>query len=124
MAFTFKLAQISEDDEGALLVQRTARVRGTDMVQPYIRALMEMDAFREHCAATGNTVPHVSHKKIESFMVPVPPIDEQEASVRKVVGISSNTKAIVDNLNSERAYLDQQLVLVRNQLLSFPEKEA
>ncbi|MBR3327791.1 MAG: restriction endonuclease subunit S [Atopobiaceae bacterium] len=120
----FKLAQISEDVGNPLLVQRTARVRGKDMIQPFIRALMEMDAFRDHCAATGNTVPHVSHKKIESYMVPVPPIDEQEDYVRQAGGISSTTREIADNLNNERAYLDQQLALVRNQLLSFPEKVA
>ena len=118
----FKLAQISEDDEGALLVQRTARIRGKDMIQAYVRSLMEMDAFRKHCAATGNTVPHVSHKKIKSYMVPVPPIDEQENYVRKACGITLATNAIVKNLIIERAYREQQLNLVRNHLLSFPEK--
>jgi len=72
-----KLGTITEADLPALLIQRTARIRGIDMVQSFVLYLLKSKSFERHCTVTGSLVPHISNKDINSYQVIVPPIELQ-----------------------------------------------
>ena len=56
----FKIAKIKENELPALLIQRTARIRGTDLNQDMILAMLSTKSFEKHCNITSTTVPHIS----------------------------------------------------------------
>jgi len=70
----FKIACIGEDELPCLLIQRTARIRGRDMNQRFLYAILNSDAFQAHCTVTGSLVPHISHKDIKNFKTIIPPL--------------------------------------------------
>ena len=70
----FKVAMIGAEDTPALLIQRTARIRGLDFEQEFILSLLRDKAFERHCTVTGSLVPHISHKDIQSYKVITPPL--------------------------------------------------
>ena len=70
----FKVAQIRREELPALLIQRTARIRGVDIDQSFLLYLLKDHAFECHCTVTGSLVPHISHKDIRSYEVIVPPL--------------------------------------------------
>ena len=74
----FKIAQINVRDLPALLIQRTARIRGVDINQEFLFWLLKDKAFEMHCTVTGSLVPHISHKDIKSYSVIIPPEAIQE----------------------------------------------
>lgn len=64
----------------ALLVQRVARMRGTQLVDAgYLYALLRHPGFTEYILGvqTGTTVPHISAAQILNYGVRLPPLDEQ-----------------------------------------------
>ena len=70
----FKVAQVRKEELPALLIQRTARIRGVDIDQSFLLYLLKDRAFERHCTVTGSLVPHISHKDIKSYEVIVPPL--------------------------------------------------
>ena len=83
----FKVAQVHKEELPALLIQRTARIRGVDIDQSFLLYLLKDRAFELHCTVTGSLVPHISHKDIRSYEVIVPPLALQRefaAFVEKV----------------------------------------
>ena len=74
----FKIAFIDEDHLPALLIQRTACIRGRDVEQEFLFALLNSNWFSDHCNITGSLVPHISHKDINSYEIILPPIEEQK----------------------------------------------
>ena len=70
----FKVAQVHKEELPALLIQRTARIRGVDIDQSFLLYLLKDRAFERHCTVTGSLVPHISHKDIKSYEVIVPPL--------------------------------------------------
>ena len=83
----FKIAQIDIEHLPALLIQRTARIRGIDIVQEYLYYCFICGGFDKHSNVTGSLVPHISAKDIRSFEIMLPPIDLQNqfaAFVRQV----------------------------------------
>ena len=74
----FKIAKIKASELPALLIQRTARIRGKDITQDYLLHMLCHPYFREHCKITATTVPHISMKDITSYPILVPPIELQE----------------------------------------------
>ena len=76
----FKVAPVSAEDEGCLLVQRVARLRATEEVPPgYIYELLRLPAFTRHCAPTETTIPHISPNDFRSFSIPRPRADRLRA---------------------------------------------
>ncbi len=97
----FKIASIAESDPQSLLIQRTARIRGLDFEQAFIMHLLDSDAFKSHCTITGSLVPHISHKSIKSFRVPVPPRSLQQefaAFVQQVDKLKLITQQQIEKL--------------------------
>ena len=77
----FKIAKIKPSELPALLIQRTARIRGTDIVQDYLLHMLCHPSFKEHCKITATTVPHISMKDISDFPILIPPIEIQKSFV-------------------------------------------
>ena len=77
-----KFASVRESDTPALLVQRVARLRGSDRLQSrFLRYLIASRSFAEYVLAiqTGTAVPHISAQQIKEFEVALPPLAEQRA---------------------------------------------
>ncbi len=76
----FKIAQVTEADCPALLVQRVARIRGTDEADStFLFHLLTTPAFTRHCRPTETTVPHISPREIRDFTFRLPPRALQHA---------------------------------------------
>ena len=74
----FKIGEIQAEDLPALLIQRTARIRGRDITQQFLLYLLKDKAFERHCTITGSLVPHISNKDINSYEVILPPFKLQQ----------------------------------------------
>jgi type I restriction enzyme S subunit len=77
-----KYAAISKYDLPCLLVQRTARLRGSPKLDTeFLRYLIGSREFTQHIHAitTGTAVPHISGRQIKDFVFALPPLAEQKA---------------------------------------------
>lgn len=95
-----RVAHVKEDDLPCLLVQRVAKVRPSALVDGrFIMQLLSSRAFEAHFApeTTGVSVPHISAEQISSFVIPVPPLDEQ----RHICDYVETELARLDRLNCE-----------------------
>lgn len=93
-----KYAMVRDDDVPCLLVQRVARLRGTDTLsQEYLRYLIASPEFTSWVQAvqTGTAVPHISGGQIADYPFSLPPRPEQER-------IASVLAALDDKLDSNR----------------------
>jgi type I restriction enzyme S subunit len=75
-----KFGAIRESDLPALLVQRVARLRGTEQLDAkYLKYLIASSAFTDHVLAveTGTAVPHISGNQVKSFSLILPPLADQ-----------------------------------------------
>ena len=80
----FKVGKIEMKDLPCLLIQRTARLRARNVDPDFLLLLLRDKSFREHCSTSGTTVPHISHKDIETFPIPIPPMARQKEVVAKI----------------------------------------
>lgn len=84
----FKIAQVSEQDCPALLVQRVARIRGRNGASnEFLFNLLRQPAFARHCKPTETTVPHISPTEIRSFEFHLPPAEIQRNFARHVCAV-------------------------------------
>ena len=91
----FKVGMIDHDDCPCLLIQRTARLRaGKQIDNKYLLLMLRDERFREHCTTSGTTVPHISHKDIESYTIPFLSLSAQ----REVVARLDSAKARAEKL--------------------------
>ena len=77
-----KYAAISKHDLPALLVQRTARLRGgSNLDTRFLRYIVGSASFTQHILAvqTGTAVPHISGQQIKEFRFALPPLSVQRA---------------------------------------------
>ncbi|MBN8610537.1 MAG: restriction endonuclease subunit S [Deltaproteobacteria bacterium] len=75
-----KRAAMSAADLPALLIQRTARLRGSDRLDVgFLRYIIGSRAFTQYVLGvqTGTAVPHISPAQIRAFRFPLPPLNEQ-----------------------------------------------
>jgi type I restriction enzyme S subunit len=107
----FKVAKIGVEDTPALLIQRTARIRGLDFEQEFVLSLLRDKAFERHCTVTGSLVPHISHKDILSYKVITPPLALQRefaAFVAKVDKLAFKAKASLEKLETLKKAMMQK----------------
>jgi len=81
-----KFARISYKDLSALLVQRVARLRKTELASiDFIFQIVSSHEFSQRMLLmqTGSTVPHISSEQIKSYPILLPPLEEQ----RKIAAI-------------------------------------
>jgi type I restriction enzyme S subunit len=75
-----RVAIVKQEDLPCMLLQRVAKVQpGASIDGRFIMRLLSSRAFEAHFTpdTTGVSVPHISGEQISSFVVPVPPLDEQ-----------------------------------------------
>jgi type I restriction enzyme S subunit len=75
-----KYASVRQSDLPALLVQRVARLRGSDRLDTgFLKYLIGSQAFTDYVLAvqTGTAVPHISGGQIQSFEFLLPSLPEQ-----------------------------------------------
>lgn len=83
-----KRAAISKDDVPSLLIQRTARLRGTrDLDTAFLRYVIGSKAFTQYVLSvqTGTAVPHISPSQIRAYSFLLPSIEEQR-SIASILG--------------------------------------
>ena len=90
----FKIGVIGGQNLPCLLIQRTARLRMKDVDFHYVMMLLRDESFKLHCTTSGTTVPHISHKDIETYEIPFPPMRVQ----KEIVARLSTAKARAEKL--------------------------
>lgn len=93
----FKIGVIGKRDLPCLLIQRTARLRMKDVDFRYVMMLLRDESFKLHCTTSGTTVPHISHKDIETYEIPFPPAKVQ----KEIVGRLSAAKVRAEKLEAK-----------------------
>jgi type I restriction enzyme, S subunit len=96
-----KFAALTDKDVPALLVQRVARLRGTNSLDTrFLRYLIATRAFTEYVLAvqTGTAVPHISAGQIRAFKFKLPPLSEQRA-MAEVLSALDNKIAMNQRIN-------------------------
>ncbi len=91
-------ARLSKSDVPALLLQRVARIRSDKIVIGYLKEWVCSEYFTKYCDSvkTVTAIPHISPGDIRNFVVPVPPIKEEQSAIASVL---SNTSVLIDSLN-------------------------
>jgi type I restriction enzyme S subunit len=112
-----RVARLSEQDVPSLLLQRVVRLTaGESLEAEYLEHLLGSEMFVAHFApeTTGVSVPHISPDQIASFVIPVPPIEEQKAILERV----AQQKSISADLISEAGRMISLLQERRSALIS------
>ena len=107
-----RVAEISREDAGALLVQRVLRVRGRTIATPFIAFALSGVEFRAHIEPefTGVSVPHMSESQVGGFRIAVPPANE--------------VAEIIDRLDHETAEIDAAIADAREAIALSKERRA
>ena len=74
--------------------------------------------------STSAARPSLTQKTLNRIRIPVPPIEVQREVVRILDEYTAAHDVLLESIAEERQLATEQLALVRNQLLSFPEKVA
>ena len=94
----FKIAQVDAEHLPALLIQRTARIRGIDVNQEYLYHCFLNGGFDKHSNITGSLVPHISAKDIRSFEIMLPPMELQNRFASFVAEVDKSKLAVKQSL--------------------------
>ena len=88
---------LTEQDLPALLLQRVARIRSTQVEIGYLKHWICSERFTAHCDAVKTTtaIPHISPGDIRSFKVAVPPTNGEQQKIARAL---SDTAALIDSL--------------------------
>jgi type I restriction enzyme S subunit len=95
-----RVAKVKEDDLPCLLLQRVASLKAGSLLHPdYLLHMLSSEMFVAHFApdTTGVSVPHISPDQIASFLIPVPPMVEQN----EIVGYIADELSLLDALTAE-----------------------
>jgi type I restriction enzyme S subunit len=101
-----KYAWITSRDLPCLLVQRVARMRGTNgLLTAYLRCLIGSKAFTDYIApiVTGVNVPHISPTQIRGFRFNLPPVQVQS----RIVSVLSAYDDLIENNRLRIELLEQ-----------------
>jgi type I restriction enzyme, S subunit len=112
-----RVALVSRSDLPCLLLQRVAKVHPGPVVdRRFVMRLLSSRAFEAHFApeTTGVSVPHISGEQICSFVIPVPPLDEQ----RRICDFVEGELANLDALHCESEFAISLLGERRSALIS------
>lgn len=105
----FKIHKITNDDKEALLVQRTARIRGKGINQDFLYFLFKHPAFERQVRTTETTVPHISPKDIRNYNLIFPPIALQNQFAERVAIIEQQKQQAQANLEKSEALFNSLL---------------
>ena len=102
----FKIAQVDSTHLPALLIQRTARIRGIDVNQQYLFHCFVNGGFDKHSNVTGSLVPHISAKDIRSFEILLPPIKLQKQFAAFVKQVDKSKVVVQKALDEAQLLFD------------------
>ena len=111
----------------ALLNQRVCRISTKDdavVLNGFLRYWLQPVFKSYEGAISHTTVAHMSARVINRLRIPVPPVEVQREVVRVLDEYTAAHDELVRKLEEETALREQQLSLVRNQLLTFSERES
>ena len=106
-----KYAWMTERDLPCLLVQRVARLRGTNgLLTPYIRYVIGHHSFADYVKGiwTGVAVPHISESQIRAFRFMLPPQETQE----RILGILTAYDDLIENNTRRIKILEEMAQMV------------
>ena len=95
-----RVAKVKQSDLPCLLLQRVASLKtGALLNSDYLLGLLSSEMFVAHFSpdTTGVSVPHISPEQIGNFMIPVPPVNEQES----IVAFATTETAKLNALTAE-----------------------
>ena len=110
-----RVARVKEGDLPCLLLQRVASIKAGPLLSTgFLMYLLASEMFVAHFApeVSGVSVPHISPDQIASFVIPLPPIEEQasilfflDAEVVKLEVLEAQTARAVVLLKERRSAL-------------------
>lgn len=106
-----RVAQVTETDLPAFLVQRVARIRAQKLTEnAYLKFVLSSDSFIDHISPsmTGVSVPHISEEQIMSFRFPLPPARVQQEITRELEHLELRTHRVSQALNRQIALLKER----------------
>ncbi len=115
------VALINKNDEGALLIQRVARIRAKKNIDiNYI--YHNIFSFRFHkyvdIVNTSSGIPHISSKQIKEFEIPFPPFSEQQ----KIASFLTVVDSKIELLQKKKQDLENYKKGVMQQLFSYEKR--
>lgn len=99
---------IKKEDLPCLLLQRVCRIRTNNMADfRFIYLFLNSDTLRQTLSleTTGVSVPHISTKQLQEYMIPLPPVQEQRA-ICDTLEIMTNS---LDTMIKDKDVLVQKL---------------
>ncbi len=93
-----RVAKVKVRDLPCLLLQRVASLKtGNRLNGDYLLALISSEMFVAHFSpdTTGVSVPHISPEQINNFIIPVPPVLEQETIVALIEAERTKLDALI-----------------------------
>ena len=96
-----RLATIKQTDVPSLLVQRVARIRAEEALNPeYLSFALHSDVFKDHCTpiTTGVSVPHISADQVADFRIPLPERHIQDRIVVRLSNEDTRTSTLRDKI--------------------------
>lgn len=130
------IATTSEDDDAVgkavawvgdtdVVVSNDAYIYRHELDPKYMSYVFASDLFQKpkRQYITGTKVRRLNGQNMSKIVIPVPPIEVQREVVRVLDEYTAAHDELVRKLEEETALREQQLSLVRNQLLTFSERE-
>jgi len=80
-----RVAKVTKEDMPCLLLQRVALMRTCNALEvDFLHRLLASEMFVAHFSpeTTGVSVPHISPDQIKSFLIPIPPLMEQQLIIK------------------------------------------
>jgi type I restriction enzyme, S subunit len=129
-----RVAKVREGDLQCLLLQRVACLKTGNQLNPdFLLALLSSEMFVAHFApdTTGVSVPHISPDQVCNFVIPVPPVIEQDEIVAFVVAetarfdaLASEARRAIDLFQERRSALISAAVTGKIDVRGLVETEA
>lgn len=130
------IATTSEDDDAVgkavawvgdtdVVVSNDAYIYRHELDPKYMAYVFASDLFQKpkRQYITGTKVRRLNGQNMSKIVIPVPPVEVQRGIVRILDEYTTAHDELAVRIGVERETREQQTALVRNQLLSFPEKE-
>lgn len=106
-----RVAQLTDDDVPALLLQRVVALRPSrDLSQRFLLHLLRGGAFHHHCVPemSGVSVPHISPGQVCDFVVAVPPRTEQDVITGDVDDASQQAANLIEEAEAAITLLQER----------------
>jgi type I restriction enzyme S subunit len=111
-----KIARARKCDIPCLLVQRMARFRFVDeRMVGFVYYMLQTHEFIRHCLGkqTGTQLPHISGGQIAAFVLPMPPLAEQDQILQNIesrFSLAEKAEEIIDQSLKQASRLRQSIL--------------